>query len=314
MLRFVLMLGAAASLAPGTCFPLEGERVPEIFDRVIGASGSEYVEARREILSKGDEIRPFLRGVLETSDDWRELVAAKALQGWLDDPRFCKALWNWKPQPSPHRNPFPSLYAEAMARFSSEGDKAIPVMLELVWKKGELHYGVLPTLLATWNIELSIPVLAEHGAGLHRLHRFSIQFYKAAYAAAQAALLVHQVAEHFAHVRDRHHAGLRGRRGAPVGDQVGDRDIHLVPDGADDRDAGLVDGPRDNLLVEGPEVFERATPASDDQQVELESAVSQVDVANGRGKRIEILEHLGPHLHFAFLPKLNRRPAANLAL
>lgn len=52
--------------------------------------------------------------------------------------------------------------------------------------------------------------------------------------------------------------------GAEIGDEVGDGDVGFMADGGDDGNGGGVDGAGDDLLVEGPEVFERAAAAGHD--------------------------------------------------
>ena len=59
----------------------------------------------------------------------------------------------------------------------------------------------------------------------------------------------------------------RGRRRALVGDEVGDREVHLVADAAHDGNRAGEDGACDRLVVERPQVLERAAAARDDQHV-----------------------------------------------
>ena len=61
--------------------------------------------------------------------------------------------------------------------------------------------------------------------------------------------------------------GFAGRQRADVGGQVGERDVDLVADGRDGRDARRGDRPDDGFLVERPQVFEAAAAAADDQHV-----------------------------------------------
>ena len=78
--------------------------------------------------------------------------------------------------------------------------------------------------------------------------------------------------------------GGRGRGGAEVGDEVGDGLVGFVADGGDGGDAGGGDGARDDFLVEGPEVFEGAAAAADDDGVEgLGGAGAEVAVEEGDG-------------------------------
>ena len=49
--------------------------------------------------------------------------------------------------------------------------------------------------------------------------------------------------------------GVGGRRGAHVGDEVGDQVVLFVAHGGDDRHGAGEDGPNDRFEVERPEVF-----------------------------------------------------------
>ena len=61
-----------------------------------------------------------------------------------------------------------------------------------------------------------------------------------------------------------------GGRGRPqVGDEVGEGDVGLVADGADDGMRAGVDGPCDGLVVEGHELFGGAAAAGDDHCVDV---------------------------------------------
>ena len=61
--------------------------------------------------------------------------------------------------------------------------------------------------------------------------------------------------------------GRRGRRRARIGDEVGDGEVHLVADAADDRQRAGMDRARQLLVVEGPQVLERAAAARQDEHV-----------------------------------------------
>ena len=66
------------------------------------------------------------------------------------------------------------------------------------------------------------------------------------------------------------HGGLgrRGGRGrAEVGGVIDERGVGLVADAGDDRDAARGDRAHDDLLVEAPQILDRAAAARDDQQV-----------------------------------------------
>ena len=72
-----------------------------------------------------------------------------------------------------------------------------------------------------------------------------------------------QVAAH----RHRHLGRRRRRRRALVGDEIDQRDVGLVADRRDQRDHALGRGAHHDLLVERPEVLQRAAAARDDQHV-----------------------------------------------
>ena len=74
-----------------------------------------------------------------------------------------------------------------------------------------------------------------------------------------------------------------GSRCSYIGDKISDREINLVPDSANDRNRAIDDSPGQFLLIERPQVFERATTAPDDQYVTL--------VATNRG--VECGDQLG---------------------
>ena len=63
-------------------------------------------------------------------------------------------------------------------------------------------------------------------------------------------------------VRHDQRGGRRRRRRAHVGDEIADREIGLVADAGDDGDARLEHGARDDLLVERPQVLDRAAAAA----------------------------------------------------
>ena len=65
----------------------------------------------------------------------------------------------------------------------------------------------------------------------------------------------------------------RGRGRAQVGGQVGQRDVGLVADAADHRDRRRRDGAHHALVVEGPQVFQRAAAAHQQQRVDLARAL-----------------------------------------
>ncbi len=64
----------------------------------------------------------------------------------------------------------------------------------------------------------------------------------------------------------------RRRRGggAQVGDEIADGEIGLMANGGDDRDAAGGDGARQGLIVEGGKVFDAASAARNDNDIDGE--------------------------------------------
>lgn len=67
------------------------------------------------------------------------------------------------------------------------------------------------------------------------------------------------------------------RRRAHVGREIGDREIGLVADAADDRHVARRDRARERLVIERPQVLDRAAAAADDQHVDLAPRVRRRD-------------------------------------
>src|SRR5579862_2183244 len=75
------------------------------------------------------------------------------------------------------------------------------------------------------------------------------------------------------HIRDHQLSGARGRRSAQIRDKVRDGEVDLMADAGDDRRtaaaAAAIDRARDALVVECPQILERAAPTGEDQHVAL---------------------------------------------
>ena len=69
----------------------------------------------------------------------------------------------------------------------------------------------------------------------------------------------------------------RRRRRAQVGDEVRDREVGLVADRGDHRNAAGVDRARDRLLVERPQILQRAAAARDDDDVDVGDRLQLAD-------------------------------------
>ena len=98
--------------------------------------------------------------------------------------------------------------------------------------------------------------------------------------------------------------GGRGRR-AQVGSQIGERQVGFVPDPADHRQARGRDRPHHALVVEGPEVFERATTATHDQGIDLAARARQRDRRCECGRCVRSLHQarIDDHLHLGRAPR-----------
>ena len=84
---------------------------------------------------------------------------------------------------------------------------------------------------------------------------------------------------------DDHLGGRRWRGRAQVGDEVGDRDVGLVADGGDRRHRAAGDRARDDLLVERPEILDRAAAAADDDDVDAAGPGDGADAARDVERR-----------------------------
>jgi HEAT repeat protein len=136
-----------------------------LFQRAVASSGVDYVAARRALLEQAKTTGPFVERVAANSRDWRDQVTAQALLGWMEYPKLYQELWEWQAPDNRNRNPYPLMAAHARMKFSGAGEKAIPLMLELVWKRGDVQYGALPQLLSERKTELAVPVLVQWMAG-----------------------------------------------------------------------------------------------------------------------------------------------------
>ena len=76
-----------------------------------------------------------------------------------------------------------------------------------------------------------------------------------------------------------HHqlGGRRGRGRAHVGGEVGDGEVDLVPDAADHGDGRGDDGARQALVVERPQILERAAAAGEDQHVAFGAPAGELE-------------------------------------
>jgi HEAT repeat protein len=139
----------------------EDKPVAELFEQLVKAEGGEYVGLRDELVERDEKVKPFLNGVRDGAGDWRQKVMAKIVLGWIDHADLYKQLWVWQPPRNGNINPYPIYCAQAKARFSEEGEKVVPLALELIWKKRDMLSGALPSLLADAKVEFAIPVLVR---------------------------------------------------------------------------------------------------------------------------------------------------------
>jgi HEAT repeat protein len=160
LLRFVCLVAVFPSGLAASSLPAE-ETAEDLFRKAVESSGERYVETRTALLARPLEVAPTVDEALKSARDWRTRLAAEAIRGWVRCPDLYLELWTWQAHENRYRNPYPRMAAEAKEKFTAAGKDAIPLMLELVWKKHETHYGALPQLLSEWNVELAIPVLVE---------------------------------------------------------------------------------------------------------------------------------------------------------
>ncbi len=83
--------------------------------------------------------------------------------------------------------------------------------------------------------------------------------------AGQGAAQAGQASRQFGQIR--HHQLHRGAGGGgpPIGDKIGNGEIHFVTHRRDHRNGAAVDGPGHHLFVEGPQIFQgAAAPGQDD--------------------------------------------------
>ncbi len=158
----VILIAALALLAlPVGTIAATNNTISELFQQVVTEDGDNYVRARDQLLGRATEAKDFLNRRPEAAGDWRQKAGAMIVLAWIENPSLYRELWTWKETRSVVRNPFPRYRDQARARFSKEGSTAVPIMLELVWKKGETHYDALPLLLAETKTELAIPILVR---------------------------------------------------------------------------------------------------------------------------------------------------------
>ena len=93
-----------------------------------------------------------------------------------------------------------------------------------------------------------------------------------------------------------------GSRRTAIGDEVDERGVGLVADGADQRDRALDDRAGQRLVVERPEVLDRAAAAGHDQDVgpgQGAAGGQGIEAADGggdlRGRRIALHHHRPDH-------------------
>ncbi len=91
----------------------------------------------------------------------------------------------------------------------------------------------------------------------------------------------------------RHHQlrGTRGGRGARIGREVRDGEVDLVPDARDHGQPAGAYGARDPLVVERPQILERAAAAGEDQHLALGARASRLQRRDQRRRGGRTLHH-----------------------
>ncbi len=86
--------------------------------------------------------------------------------------------------------------------------------------------------------------------------------------------------------------GGGGRGGAHVGDEIGDGEIGFVADAGDYGNFRSEDGAREFFFVEGPEIFEGAAAAGEDEHIDHSAAIEELYGAhNFRGGAVALDAH-----------------------
>ena len=98
--------------------------------------------------------------------------------------------------------------------------------------------------------------------------------------------------QQFRHVRYGDFRRIGRRRCPPVGHKVADGHVRLMPHGGDDGDLRVIDGPGHPLIVEGPQVLQRASAAAGDEHIRQVVAVC---IADGAHDLRRCLHSLYPH-------------------
>ena len=85
----------------------------------------------------------------------------------------------------------------------------------------------------------------------------------------------------------------RRRRGTDVGDEIGDGHVALVTDRRDHRHRRSRDHPRDDFLVERPEVFDRSAATADDDHVDAWHASNRAQRLSDFSAADRLAQHPG---------------------
>ena len=105
-------------------------------------------------------------------------------------------------------------------------------------------------------------------------------------AGERAARLAHQLGDQVGAHRHRHFGCGGRRRRAPVGGEVDQGHVGLMADRRNERDHALGRGAHHDLLVERPQVLQRAAAAGDDQEIGPADAAAcgqRIEAADGGG-------------------------------
>ncbi len=122
---------------------------------------ADYIFKRDFLVAEKEDVKPFLKKTIQSTKSWKERTTAQILLGWMKYPTLYAELWDWQPPRSRKRNPYPDERRAAREKFESIGKKAIPIMLELSWKRGQTHHGTLLVLLCEWDVPSALPVITE---------------------------------------------------------------------------------------------------------------------------------------------------------
>ncbi|VWC42463.1 hypothetical protein BLA6860_07099 [Burkholderia lata] len=121
------------------------------------------------------------------------------------------------------------------------------------------------------------PLRRAHQPAREPVELLRALFEPALHAARERTLALADLAQQQRPLRARELGRAGRRRRTQVGREVRDREIGFVPDAADDRQFARRDRARQRLVVERPQILDRAAAATDQQYVDLAARIRGLD-------------------------------------